>query len=100
MVYVLPQSRLLVDVYTVYVLPQSRLLVDVYSTNSTGASSCRSLPTSDLFGLFLIWPCLVLVFLAYYAASSLVRYRITWAVPAMKPECNVMQCKIVDIKVS
>jgi len=66
-VYVLPQS---VDVYTVYVLPQSRLLVDVYSTNSTGASSCRSLPTSDLFGLFLIWPCLVLAFVAYYTVCS------------------------------
>ena len=55
-------------VYTVYVLPDSGVIVEVY--NASSRRSCRSLPTSDLFGLFLIWPCLVLAFLIYYAAVS------------------------------
>jgi len=60
-------------VYTVYVLPDSGVIVEVY--NATSALSCRSLPTSDLFGLFLVWPCAVLAFLLYYTASSVFRYR-------------------------
>ena len=59
-------------VYTVYVLPDSSVIIHIY--NSTSTQSCRSLPTSDLFGLFLIWPCLVLAFLIYYTLSSLLRY--------------------------
>lgn len=58
-------------VFTTYVLPNSATIVGVYNTSSSG---CRSLPTSDLFGLFLIWPCLVLAFLVYYTASNVVRY--------------------------
>ena len=61
-------------VYTVHVLPESGTIIAVY-INATSTSSCRSLPTSDLFGLFLIWPCLVLAFLLYYTASSVFRYR-------------------------
>ena len=59
-------------VFTRYVLPDSVTLVDVYNASST--QSCRSLPTSDLFGLFLIWPCLVLAYLVYYTASTVFRY--------------------------
>jgi len=59
-------------VYTIYVLPDSTTIVSAYNTSST--QSCRSLPTSDLFGLFLIWPCSVLAFLLYYTVSTVVRY--------------------------
>ena len=59
-------------VYTVYVLSNSSVIIDVY--NSTSTQSCWSLPTSELFGLFLIWPCLVLAFLIYYTFFSVFRY--------------------------
>ena len=59
-------------VYTVHVLPDSGMIADVYNASRT--RSCRSLPSSDLFGLFLIWPCLVLAFLIYYTVSSVFRY--------------------------
>ena len=59
-------------IYTAHVLPQSATIAMVYNTTST--ASCRSLPTSDLFGLFLIWPGLVLSFLVYYTVSNVVRY--------------------------
>lgn len=59
-------------IYTIHVLPDNATLVAVYNTSST--QSCRSLPSSDLFGLFLIWPCLVLAFLVYYTLSTLFRY--------------------------
>jgi len=59
-------------IYTIHVLPDSATIVGVYNTSNT--QSCRSLPSSDLFGLFLIWPCLVLAFLVYYTLSTLFRY--------------------------
>ena len=59
-------------VYTSYVLPDSATILSVY--NITTQQSCRSLPDSDLFGLFLIWPCLVLAFLLYYTVSTVFRY--------------------------
>ena len=70
-------------VYTIYVLPDSATFADTYNS-STGTRSCMSLPTSDLFGLFLIWPCLVLAFLAYYT-SVLFRYTITFTMFLLSP---------------
>jgi len=58
-------------VYTIYVLPDSAVIMGVYNTSSR--QSCRSLPASDQFGLFLIWPCLVLAFVIYYTASTVLR---------------------------
>jgi len=60
-------------VYTVYVLPDSATIIRVYS-NASSTQSCRALPNSDLFGLFLIWPCLILAFLLYYTVSTVFRY--------------------------
>jgi len=55
-------------VYTIYVLPDSATINSVYNTASN--AKCRSLPNSDLFGLFLIWPCLVLAFVLCYTIST------------------------------
>jgi len=60
-------------IYTIHVLPDSTTLIGVY--NTTGTQSCRSLPQSDLFGLFLIWPSLVLAVLVYYAVSTACWYQ-------------------------
>jgi len=69
-------------VYTAHVLPDSTTIVQVYNTSRT--QSCLSLPTAGVFGLFLIWPCLVLAFLVYYIASSVVRYYVHGFYPRSK----------------
>ena len=63
--------------FTICVLPDIATLLQLYNVSSYNVSStqsCRSLPTFDPFGLFLIWPSFVLAFLVYYTAPTFLVY--------------------------
>jgi len=63
--------------FTICVLPDSATLRQLYNVSSYNVSSmqsCRSLPEFDPYGMFLIWPFFVLVFLVYYTATTIFRY--------------------------
>jgi len=59
--------------YSVYAVPSNTTLLAVY--NVTSSTSCRSFTaTPELFGLFLIWPLIIIIFMIYYTLSNLIRY--------------------------
>jgi len=62
--------------YSVYAVPSSSALLAVYNTTSMNETmvSCISFTESPhLYGLFLIWPCMISIFTTFQMVSRLVR---------------------------
>jgi hypothetical protein len=57
--------------YTVFTLPQTDTLISTYNTTSGCIGFSQS---PQLYGLFLIWPIIIVVFMIYYTLSDMIRY--------------------------
>jgi len=58
--------------FSVYVTPAYRELTILY--NSSTISQCRQSPSTSVYGLFLVWPLLILVFELYQISTEIIRF--------------------------
>jgi Ion transport protein len=72
--------------YTVYAIPNTTTLVSTYNTSSSGCIGFSQTP--ELFGLFLIWPVIIVIFILYYTISDLVHYCIKNRICAPSRSCK------------
>jgi hypothetical protein len=60
--------------YTVFALPYSTTLINTYNHTDSSSRCIGFSKSPQLYGLFLIWPIIIVIFMIYYTLSDVIRY--------------------------